>query len=457
MRSALYSFTSAANWRSSLTVVVAFVCISLPWVIVFARAVLPIKYLLFLLIGGPILCLIIKYPIVGVYGFVFNFWIEKVLTFEIAGLTPNRLLGLATLLSILVRIVILKKSFYFSRLVILLVAYLVVATVSMLLSGRFSDASIAYIQSVVGGLLLYLLVTNAIEEPRQLRSLYLIIIIASTILAVSGLQELFRGRILLRYKSPLAGGVGSLGLYSLWGLPFTLYYLRTAQSYLWKTLCLGVFILLSAAVIISGYRTGMIGLGLMVLMLINRKAIGRSFAILVVVAIVLWLIVSQLSVMAPLVTKRMLFRSGIDEGSLSRIDSALKSVAMFADHLFFGVGFGDNRQAAPLSWIHGNFVYQDAGYADHNLYSNTLAEMGLVGILSLLGILLYAFRILIRSRSTLFGNVKNMLAPITMLFVFYCLLEAMFHLMYLRRDFFLVFALVTVIERVARNRGKNKS
>jgi O-antigen ligase len=160
-------------------------------------------------------------------------------------------------------------------------------------------------------------------------------------------------------------------------LPLACLFSRSMPQRWVRWSCAASVVLILAAFIVSGSRGGFLGLIAVVLILIWHSK--RRLVALILVAS----LGGAFLAVAPFTpADRVLHSSGSGEGGKeARLILWSAGWRMFLDNPILGVGYGNFRLVAP------RYVTNDVGhdFLPHNEYLERLAEMGLPGLLALLG------------------------------------------------------------------------
>jgi len=159
-------------------------------------------------------------------------------------------------------------------------------------------------------------------------------------------------------------------------LPLAYLFSRSISQRWLRWSCAASVVLILMAMTVSGSRGGFLGLAAVVLILIWHSK--RRLVALVLVAFL-----GAAFALAPVSPmKRFLHPTAGDEGA-KEARLVLWSAAwhMFLDHPILGVGYGNFRLVAP------RYVTKDVGhdFLPHNEYLERLAELGVPGLLALVG------------------------------------------------------------------------
>jgi O-antigen ligase len=173
-------------------------------------------------------------------------------------------------------------------------------------------------------------------------------------------------------------------------LPLAYLFSRSMPQRWVRWSCAVSVVLILAAMAVSGSRGGFLGLIAMVLVMIWHSK--RRLLTLILVACVGGALLA-ISPVSPV--GRLLHPSASDDGGKAvRLVMWSAAWRMFCDNPVLGVGYGNFRVVAP------RYVNQDVGhdFLAHSEYLELLSEMGLPGLLALVGTFVASFVTLHRVR-----------------------------------------------------------
>jgi putative inorganic carbon (hco3(-)) transporter len=302
-------------------------------------------------------------------------------------------------------------------------AYTAVLMLSSLFSSNVTEATESVANFVTEGVVLYVLVTNAVRRIDILKDTIIVLLVVGTFLGgLSLFQELtgtyenqYWGFAQTREVDPLEASTGSDRLERLSGpigsknryaqamlvlLPFSLYALVTGATRTHRVLAAVSGIAILAGMSLTYSRGAAVALaGLVVLVVLLRYVRVRTM--LVVVAAMLAGVVALLPTYVDRIESLTAVTALVDtearpgDGAiLGRATSNLAALNVFADHPVLGVGPG--RYQADYSQAYANELgmrHFTTPRRAHNLYLEVAADTGTLGIVSFLGIV----------GSTLFG------------------------------------------------------
>lgn len=229
--------------------------------------------------------------------------------------------------------------------------------------------------------IIYVLIAKVIDNRRHFKQFVMFFVLTSVFHATASTINYYRG--IREYEMGIwracgvdtsFGDPNSLAATLVYSLPFLYYYLKSRPSRGMK-----VFLLLSVAicfwdVILTGSRTGMMGIGFMVFLTLfeNRRHLVRNLLIgAIVVAGALVLMPGQYRDRLFSVTD-FSSRTGAAMSAQGRVDGFKNGVQMMLDRPLLGVGVG--MYAFALGSIYGK------GYwSAHNLAGQLFGDLGILG------------------------------------------------------------------------------
>jgi probable O-glycosylation ligase (exosortase A-associated) len=163
-------------------------------------------------------------------------------------------------------------------------------------------------------------------------------------------------------------------------LPLVFVLWRCSQKILQRLLLLGLMLLALATMVVTGSRTGLIGLAVIVLYYVfNSRHKVAALALCAVVAIVLWLAMPRQYQERYLTTVHFAQGEKLDDSNELRVHLWKAGWRMFLDHPILGVGAGQ------FSTAYGTFysgAKHGAWMSPHSLFFQVAAELGLVGLVA---------------------------------------------------------------------------
>jgi O-antigen ligase len=267
---------------------------------------------------------------------------------------------------------------------------------------------------LVGSVLIYLLIALFLDDWRSLRPIFAALLIVGLLVSAHALWQYFSGdlsrvgfvsstgaveyRVASFFPHPnqLAGFVVlfvplSVGLYSVF------------ESKVAKAACVVLPLLAVPAAIVTYSRGVLVALVALVLVLARSKRAWPAIAAAAVLVVLL----------APSAWQDRVADAGrLDRPEIAtRLDFWDAALSMFQAHPVLGVGLNSFDVAYVGLDTTGRSFLPGSGLAPpesaHNLYLNTLAEQGLVGIAALLLLVLAAGRMILALRRSADQRIRN--------------------------------------------------
>lgn len=325
-------------------------------------------------------------------------------------------------------VVLRRERLIVNNVLPLLALFVVVQTIGALLAKDPDLAMDTVITSVTEGLVLYLLVTNAVRTPEVLRRAVWVLVLAGAF--VSGLSLLQRvtgtyhknyggfaqmGNAALSENlgrgelNRQAGPVGEKNYYAqmlLMLVPLGLFRFWGERSRWLRALAALATVLVGLGVACTFSRGGAVGFVLLlaVMSLMRYIKFSQLLAIGVGIALVLLAVpkyrerLLEMEQLSSAVEERSLGAVEGDRAVQGRLAEMLAAGLVFADHPLIGVGPGMFKYYYPeYSQLMGFRWHETPRYA-HNLYLGIAAEHGVLGLIAFMGILYVALRDLARWR-----------------------------------------------------------
>jgi O-antigen ligase len=302
----------------------------------------------------------------------------------------------------------------------LMIVYLVVLVLAAAVAGGARASTVAPVITFLSeGLLLYLLVTNAIRTPRQLRAVIWTVILAGAFMGLISLwQELTHsyhqtlgglgqldstgfdvGNGLSKDLRPrLAGPIGEKNRYAqvlLVLLPLAVSRMRAEPNRRLRLLAAGCAGLILCGVVLTFSRGAAVAALILVLVAAALRLISlrQLVAMVAVVATLVALIapdyVTRLQSLGGADAALSQQSSGVDAAIQGRATENIAALGVFRDHPLLGVGTGQffSRYSAQ----YGNALdlrFLEQNRRAHNLYLEIAADTGLLGLGAFLAIVL---------------------------------------------------------------------
>lgn len=258
---------------------------------------------------------------------------------------------------------------------------------TFLLAGTFLFASqtspyagFAYVEDWFKILVFYILLITSIQSERELRILVVAFVCITALYELHTLREFVCGRC--KYEMGVKRLIGvdvtlshpnSMGSSVDYALPF-LYPVWTLATKRWQRLAVaGAFILGATCVLLTGSRSSFTGLAVFVFcgVMMSRYR-WRILPVIALAVPIVWMSLREdlqnryLSLIDP--SKGVGAAQGSAEG---RTQSFLDGMQSFMENPLFGAGLGSYRART--------------GFATHNVYNEAMGELGILGLLVLIG------------------------------------------------------------------------
>jgi O-antigen ligase len=361
------------------------------------------------------------------------------------------------------------------------------ATCSVLLAADRGAAARPYVTFVTEGLVMFVLLTNVVRSWQVLRLIIVSVVLVGAGLGLmslianaqhrdwtsfGGFAQVSEGsvanasdwRTWQEWKaSPLraSGPIGDPNFYALilsLLLPLAAYLIVTSRSRLGKLGALGALVLIGAGIVLTSSRGAAVAIAVVVTVLSVFGILPRRTLIYLFVAafVLLTAVPSYRERLSDVVVGKGLIDTSssqsTDASALGRYSELIAAGRVFAAHPVVGVSLGQFGSYYPrYSSDLGISVHEGARDA-HNLYLGLGAEVGLVGLVSFLGIVVTLIRGLLRTRSRWRRERPDIVALAVALLASIGLLLAngvFLHIAYMRYMWF-VFALAAIAVNLGR-------
>ena len=380
-----------------------------------------------LLIGlalAPVAVAVITRPERALLVFAFGFYLNlPVLASHDFHLSSGLASGFALLLlsPFLIYVVGERRPLVITAALPLMIGYLVVLVLSAALAGGARASTVSPVMTFLSeGLLLYLLVTNAIRTPRQLRAVIWTVIVAGALMGLISLwQELTHGYhqtlgglaqvdstgfnvgngITGKDVRPrLAGPIGEKNRYAqvlLVLLPLAVSRMRIEPSRRLRVFAAACAALILCGVVLSFSRGAAVAALIVViaaaaLRLISLRQLVATVAVVAtLVALVAPDYVARLQSLGNADAALSQQSSGVDQAIQGRATENVAALHVFRDHPLLGVGPGQffSRYSAQYgNALDLRFLQQNR--RAHNLYLEIAADTGVLGLGAFLTIVL---------------------------------------------------------------------
>ncbi len=217
---------------------------------------------------------------------------------------------------------------------------------------------------------IFVVMVNVIRTEKRLRSLLVLVLVASCLLSIAALLDYAQGNLALQGRriAGLIGGLFSnpndLALHLVTMFPISLGLFLGSRGPLKKLLFFICSLLLTTGLVATFSRGGFLGFVCVIAFVVwklarrNRVVVG-GFALTLLLAAV---------AIAPSAYRSRLATTD-DDSAVARTDDLKRSILITVTHPIFGVGM-DNY-----------ILYSNTNKATHNAYTQVGAEMGVVALL----------------------------------------------------------------------------
>ncbi|NVM20298.1 MAG: O-antigen ligase family protein [Desulfobacterales bacterium] len=310
-------------------------------------------------------------------------------------------------------------------------------------------------------IVLYLMFIDMFNSVKYVNILIWSIALSVGLLSLCGLANYFCGGNLFVYsyqpeRMYLSGPFPRLGGFSgnpngyamhlLVGITIMIHLLKFAKTVLPKLLVL-IFLGTSVAgVFLSASRAGILGLAIILILYSFRRKDIKS---IVISALLCGMIFITFKMIWPSVESRVvgLTFGGQDITIQNRINNHMTGLKMFLDHPLTGVGLSNFTRI--------RFDYEhdvSSGYrAPHSIYLQILAELGIFGLICLIGLICCTFKTL-RIASKGYRSIGDFeleeFSKMVMIGIFAYLVVGMFHTYTYDKYFWFLMALAPVLRRL---------
>ncbi len=217
-------------------------------------------------------------------------------------------------------------------------------------------------------IVMFIVMVNVVRTEKRLKSLIVLVLAASVLLSLSGVNDYRVGNLALQGRriEGVIGGIFSnpndLALHLVTMVPLTVGLLLATSSYLKKLIYWFCALILIAGVIATFSRGGFLALAFAICFLAWKLA-PRSRVVFGILGLAL---VLSLVALAPGAFRSRLTK---DASTVARTDDLKRSIFLAVRNPIFGIGIG-------------NYVfYSNQAKATHNAYTQVAAELGLAAAL----------------------------------------------------------------------------
>lgn len=380
-----------------------------------------------------------------------------------------------------------RKELVLDKVVPLMVVMLLVYVLGTLFAADLNIAVDNLINFAIEGLVLYVLVINAVRTPKVLRLAVWVLIIAGLLMGgISFYQQITQTydnnyggfaqmsdaafgtgeeNILGEVEQPRLGGpLGQQNRFAqimLMLVPLALYQLWSKQAVSLRLLAAVSTVLILIGVVLTFSRGAAVGFGLMLVVMAAMRYIKPHRLLIVLVALLLLLQafpqfgarLDSLTVITDLLSNDGTTISSADGATRSRATEMLAAVLMFAEHPVVGVGPGMYPQNYQEYATRVGIRVLRTTRESHSLPLGLAAEAGLFGLLAFGMILFVTLRELDRNRKKFLKSSPNMAYILTGLFlsiIVFLTTSLFLHFAYIRY-FWLIMGLAGAANYIAKN------
>ena len=294
----------------------------------------------------------------------------------------ERIIGIMAMGSMAISLIIKQRSsFYLGRIGFGLVAFflaMVLTVFSAVWLTLFKDT----VRDMLRFVIVFVLIANVVDSPGKLRTVAWLYFISIGVLATMSVVNYYNG--IVQYTM---GIVRALGLGLSYGhpneqagnlvlaMPLLFYYLKDCAKAPGRVLISGILLISIWNVILTGSRTGMVGMLFLAVVIIMRSRRKLMFGFLSVI-----LLLVAITIMPDqyktrfMTTADIASADGPDESARGRIEGVQHGIHMFAMSPLTGIGAGCFAVARGQEFG----IY----FSSHNMMAELLAETGLIGFIA---------------------------------------------------------------------------
>lgn len=344
------------------------------------------------ILAGLFAVLIMLYPFFGLLVYYMVLVVNPGVVWpQLAALHTDTLLGGFLLVSLVIHKKVKGERFIFlqEKMSWLMIGLAMAMALSVPLSVWPSN-SFRVVTDFLRTVLYYLLIINIIKDEKRLKGFVWMYIAVSGYDAISSTLAYFGGSLMFaqgieRAESLSGADPNTLAVNLVLALPFM------AFAFVWtknKFLRLGLVALAVASVVtvsLTGSRAGVIGLvlALFFIWLLSPKRIVTASVFILVLALGWVALPDQYKT-----RYSSIFKSEVDESTQGRFDAWKAGVNMFVARPLTGVGVGN----FAVAYASGDYSDRGSWLKAHSLYVQLIAELGIVGVLAFVPLIVYMMR-----------------------------------------------------------------
>lgn len=355
-------------------------------------------------IAGTVLFM---YPFVGILVYQFITVIQPGVIFpSLNALHPERLMAVFLIVSLIVNIKFKRDKLVITEHRLLyLIGFFILSLVLSVPTSYWTGQSVDNVIEFLKNFAYILLIVNIIKSPKRLRIFlweYLLLIgymaLSSAIAYKTG--NVVEAQGIIRAHGLAGTDPNSLSVTLGLSLPFHFMLFRLEKNRILKGLSLFIALITIYTMILTGSRSGFLGLATAVILCwwyLPKRGL-RLFVLLAAGFTVISLMPQQYQE-----RYASIFSKQRDASSEERLKVWKKGLHMFFDHPFTGVGTGAFGTANAEGYSGARKSYLKA----HNLYIQTAAELGIVGLIAFFTYLGFLFSYLRKYRKYIVDRFKK--------------------------------------------------
>ncbi len=376
------------------------------------------------------------------------------------GITLNRALGVLAIVGWLGSQIspLNRRPIVIDKVDILFGFYFFTAFLSSLVNGFYSTTQ-GYLIEIVIGYIIFFLIRNIIDTWAKLRWIFWVVVLATIPIAISVVSGLSdpAAATTRRFVGGLQRG-NTTGFFNAIAIVITLYLAESSKSRL-RFFYYVLIPLFVTAIFLSGNRSGFVLLVIALLLILGFSQ--TRYQILKYLLVLTPFLVSVVFIVysfAPRAVERTL---NIPIGDFFLKESEITDVRavdyrvyytraawkMFLDNSVLGLGVGG------FSEHYSDYSGMKRRPSAHNVFLNSLAEMGIFGGLVILMIYIVVIRDLWRARCVEIARNTRSIDYMLVLFIGANIIEALLHGKYFSREMFIVFAWVLLAMSLSHQEG----
>lgn len=342
---------------------------------------IPVQYLLvgvFVIIAAILMSI---YPFFGLLVYQFITVIQPGVIFpSLNVLHPERLVAIFLIASTIINVKLRRDKLIITdhplTYILLLFVFSMAITVP---TSYWPGESVSKIIDFLKTFAFFLLIIMSVKDEKKLKIFIWEYLLLVGYMAVSSIIAYKTGNVLEAQGIIRARGIASIHPNSLaaticLSLPFHILLFRFEKNRILKLCTVCLFPILVYAMILTGSRSGFLGLGAVIFItwfVLPHKGIRMLF--LLAAAFLL------IAIMPQQYKQRYstIVSTEYDASTEGRFDAWEKGIQMFLDRPFTGVGFGVFGAAHAEGYSEGRKNYLES----HSLYIQLVAEMGIIGLI----------------------------------------------------------------------------